>query len=112
VIIDTQNAAHYTWGEVCDGWHLVKSPEISVIQERVPPGAQEVRHTHQQAWQFFYILGGQATFELDSVIYTLNAGQGIEVPPGKAHQLMNRADQDLHFLVISRPPSHGDRILA
>ena len=37
--IDT--AEHYTWGGVCDGWHLLKDPTLSVIQERVPPGAGE-----------------------------------------------------------------------
>ena len=30
------NAEHYVWGDGCDGWHLLKHPDLSVIQERVP----------------------------------------------------------------------------
>jgi hypothetical protein len=44
--IDIATAEHYVWGDVCDGWHLVKSPSLSVIQERVPPGGAEVKHYH------------------------------------------------------------------
>ncbi len=33
-MIDINKAEHYAWGNRCDGWHLLKSPEISVIQER------------------------------------------------------------------------------
>ena len=35
--ISKKNSEHYAWGGVCDGWHLLKSPVLSVIQERVPP---------------------------------------------------------------------------
>ena len=42
--IDQETAEHYAWGSVCDGWHLLKHPELSVIQERVPPGVGEVKH--------------------------------------------------------------------
>jgi hypothetical protein len=42
-------AEHYAWGAGCDGWHLVRAPALSVIQERMPPGAAEVRHRHAVA---------------------------------------------------------------
>ncbi len=50
--ISVANAEHYTWGANCDGWHLVRTPELSVIQERVPPGGRETRHLHTRARQF------------------------------------------------------------
>ena len=53
--IGHRNAEHYTWGEDCDGWHLVREPALSVIEESMPPGAQEVRHYHEKAQQFFYV---------------------------------------------------------
>ncbi|PKF76460.1 cupin domain-containing protein, partial [Vibrio sp. vnigr-6D03] len=34
-VISRENAEHYVWGERCDGWHLVKSTSLSVIQEKV-----------------------------------------------------------------------------
>ena len=63
-IVSSENAEHYTWGGVCDGWHLLKSSNLSVIQERVPPGAAEVNHYHKKAHQFFYVLSGEATIEI------------------------------------------------
>jgi len=106
------NAEHYTWGNLCDGWHLVRTPELSVIQERMPPGTSEARHVHEHARQFFFVLEGAAVLEVDGLEHRLTAQQGLDVAPGTAHQIFNRAATDLHFLVISQPPSHGDRVLA
>ena len=108
--VSIENAAHYTWGEGCDGWHLVRSESLSVIRERVPPGRGEVRHLHTFAEQFFYVLSGEASLEADGCLYTLQPGEGLHLPAGVAHQLTNRAGVDLHFLVTSTPPSHGDRV--
>ena len=108
-MIDTQSAAHYTWGAGCDGWHLVRQPELSVIKERMPPGTEEVRHFHQRARQFFFVLTGELTLELDGRAEVLRAHQGLEVPPGLPHQALNHSGAEVLFLVISCPPSHGDR---
>lgn len=109
--ISRESAEHYCWGEVCDGWHLLKHDSLSIIQERVPPGAAEVRHRHHQARQFFYVLTGIASLEVDGQRHRLHAGQGLHVPPGAAHCLRNDDAVDLEFLVISSPKSHGDREL-
>jgi hypothetical protein len=55
--IDQSNADHYTWGDACDGWHLLKSEGLSVIRERMPAGSSEKKHRHQQAATFFYPRG-------------------------------------------------------
>lgn len=107
--VSTANAAHYVWGRQCDGWHLLEGDDLSVIEERMPPGTAEVRHRHAQARQFFYVLDGEATLELDGVAHRLGARQGLHVPPGAAHQMRNETDAELRFLVISSPRSHGDR---
>lgn len=109
-IVNLENADHYTWGESSSGWYLLKSDTLSVIEELVPPGEEEVRHYHERAQQFFYILSGCASIELAGVEYRLNPGEGIHVPPGAAHQLGNRGEADLRFLVVSEPKSHGDRV--
>ena len=100
--ISRANAEHYVWGQVCDGWHLVRSADMSIIQERVPPGAREVRHYHVHAWQFFYVLSGEAVLEVDGQRHVLMAQVGLEVPAGTPHQMLNQASEDVHFLVISR----------
>ena len=108
-MISTQNAEHYHWGDTCHGWHLAKTTGLSVIQELVPPGSQESRHFHSTSEQFFFVLKGTAILEVDGVVHELTEQQGCHVAPMVPHQLSNRSQSDLHFLVISTPPSHGDR---
>ena len=111
-MISAATAEHYTWANVCDGWHLVKGDALSVIQERMPPGASEQRHYHERARQFFFILRGEATMEIGGKLVTLREREGIEVAPGVAHTMMNRSAGDVEFLVVSAPRAHGDRIAA
>ncbi|MGO0063052.1 cupin domain-containing protein [Brevibacillus fluminis] len=110
--ISKENAEHYLWGERCDGWHLVKNGALSVIHERMPADTQEVRHYHEQAQQFFFVLSGVATLEVDGEVVTIEPHQGVEVPPHVPHQMMNRSGADVEFLVVSQPTSRGDRINA
>jgi uncharacterized cupin superfamily protein len=107
--VSTTTAEHYLWGEICDGWHLLRSADLSVIEERMPPGTAEQRHRHERARQFFYVLAGELTMELDGVVHALAGGMGLQIAPGQAHQAMNRSSADVRFLVVSQPPSHGDR---
>jgi len=109
-VVSTATAEHYHWGEACDGWHLVKTEALSIIQERMPPGTREAWHYHERARQFFFVLAGEATLEVAGVVHRLQAHQGLEVPPLVPHQLRNDSAQDLIFTVTSAPKSHGDRI--
>ena len=111
-MISIQTAEHYTWGQGCDGWHLVRTPELSVIQELMPDGASEVRHLHGRARQFFFVLSGRLTIEIEGTRYELCAGEGLEVPPGSAHQAVNESGGVTSFIVVSQPPSHGDKLAA
>jgi mannose-6-phosphate isomerase-like protein (cupin superfamily) len=103
VPIDRSTAEHYTWGTVCDGWHFLKGADLSVIQERVPPGAGEIRHFHSRARQCFYVLAGTATLEFTSHAVNFGPGQGVHMPPNLEHRLCNRSTEDVVFLVISSP---------
>ncbi|BEQ16865.1 cupin domain-containing protein [Desulfoferula mesophila] len=109
-VVSPDNAEHYTWGEICDGWHLLKSEALSVIEERVPPGGAEAHHYHRRSQQFLYVLSGQATMVLPGETVTIAARQGLAVPPGTPHRLLNQGGEDLCFLVVSTPPSHQDRV--
>lgn len=104
------NAEHYVWGEICDGWHLLKREDMSVIQELVPAGGMEVMHHHTKARQFFYILEGQGAMTFDDQTILLEKGQGIEIPPQVKHQFKNLSNANVHFLVISVPSTSGDRV--
>lgn len=109
-VVSVENAPHYQWGHQCDGWRLTQSDRLSVIEERMPPGAKETRHAHQHSEQFFYILLGDAIIEIDGASHHLSKGQGASVPPGAAHQIANNGAIEVVFLVISAPPVGGDRV--
>jgi mannose-6-phosphate isomerase-like protein (cupin superfamily) len=110
VSVSRDNAEHYRWGVDCDGWHLVKDAALSVIEECMPPGAAEVRHHHERAQQFFYILSGEVLMEVEGETMLLAAGHGLRIMPGVRHQVRNPSTGEVRFLVISQPPSHGDRV--
>jgi mannose-6-phosphate isomerase-like protein (cupin superfamily) len=76
----------------------------------MPPGTAETRHHHLHSRQFFFVTEGQLTIEIEYHEFVVKAGQGIEVAPGQIHHAMNRGQASLRMVVISQPPSHGDRI--
>lgn len=103
------NAEHYRWGHECDAWHLMKDPEMTVIEELIPPGAAEVRHYHKKAQQFFYIISGEAMMLVEDDPVLVPAGSGIRILPGVWHQIRNPSSGPLRLLVVSHPPSYGDK---
>ncbi len=107
--ISKTNAGHYNWGQNCEGWHLVKTDDMSVIHERMPAHTSEIRHYHSKSSQFFFILSGEAVMELEGERIMLNRHEGLEIKPGHSHRMNNCTDGEIEFIVISSPPSHGDR---
>lgn len=108
--INKSNAEHYTWSEVCDGWHLVNNDNLSVIREKVPAGKSELKHYHNISRQFFFVLKGEGTIEPPDKIVNLSKNEGLEIPPGTIHKFKNESNRDVVFLVISSPKSQGDRV--
>jgi len=108
--VSRATAEHYTWGGSCDGWILAPSPDMMVIEERMPAGTNERRHHHERARQFFYVLAGELTMELEGTVHRVEAGSGIEIVPGARHQARNDSDADVRFLVVSSPTTRGDRV--
>ena len=110
--VTTASAEHYVWGAQCDGWYLVRTAGLTVIQERVPPGAAEARHRHARARQFFFVLAGELRLDVEGTSHLLRAQTGLEVAPGQAHAVVNpHATEDAHFLVVSSPSTQGDKEL-
>ncbi|AZN38679.1 cupin domain-containing protein [Paenibacillus albus] len=107
--VSKHSAEHYVWGDVCDGWHLVKDERLSIIHERMPAGTSEVRHYHEQSRQFFFVLTGSLAIELGGEVVELEPQEGVEVPPLTPHQVRNVSGEAAEFLVISSPTTRGDR---
>ncbi len=109
-VVTSAGAEQHQWGNGCDGWHLLKTDGLSVIRETMVPGSSEQPHYHLKAQQFFYVLAGEARFEMNDACVILRSGESLHVPPLVVHRISNAAATDLEFLVISQPKSHGDRV--
>lgn len=105
-----ESAEHYMWGNGNDGWHHLNTQELSVIEERVAPGGTESRHYHEKSQQLFYILQGKATFEISGEIINVQSGESLHIKAGQVHSLENKSTEEIRFLVVSQPKSHGDKV--
>lgn len=108
-MISKENAEHYVWGDACDGWYLVNRQDMLVIHEKMPPGTSERRHYHSVSRQFFFVLTGILSMELEGEMHNISARQGLEIPPGSKHQARNDSGSPVEFIVISHPTTRGDR---
>lgn len=108
--ISMQNAPHYTWGQGCDGWWLKNDGHFTVIAETMPPGTAEKNHYHKATEQFFYCLKGKLTIQFSEDELMLSEHEGCSITPGVPHKVKNMSDETTHFLVISSPNSHNDRV--
>ena len=92
-VISTANAEHYTWGGPkgadCDGWYMVSTPELQIIEEGMPPGTAETPHHHIRSRQFFYVIEGELTMEIEHHEFAIRTGEGIEIAPGQIHCARN-----------------------
>lgn len=109
MMISKENAEHYVWGDGCDGWYLINRKDMSVIHEKMPPATREKRHYHASSRQFFFVLQGVLSMELEGEVHDISAQQGIEIPPHAKHQARNNSDAPVEFIVISHPTTRGDR---
>jgi mannose-6-phosphate isomerase-like protein (cupin superfamily) len=107
--VNRSNAEHYRWGTDCDAWRLVKNDDLTVIEEFIPSGGSEVMHYHKKAQQFFYIISGEVMMEMNGKSTLVQAGSGIHIAPGVRHRIRNPSSAAVRLLVISTPPSHGDK---
>ena len=109
VVSKHNSLRHYQWGNNCDGWNFVDEKNLGVKQEKMPANTQEQLHYHQHAQQFFFILKGVATFEIDGVAITVNENEGIHIQPMAKHKIMNNSNAEMEFILTSQPSTANDR---
>jgi len=108
-LISKETAERSLWGDACEAWTLVSNRAQHVMQERMPPGAFEVPHVHEHVRQFYVVLAGTATVEVNGRSERLEPGEGVEIEPRAVHRLGNESHDALDFLVISSAPPREDR---
>ena len=52
-------------------WTLVDCKDVSVKLEEIPPGGKSEFHFHKKSLQFFYILEGEAVFNLEGRSFSM-----------------------------------------
>lgn len=103
-------APHFNWGDACDGWWLHQDEKLTVISERMPPNTAEKKHYHTKTDQFFYCLKGELYIHTPNKEYALKEHNGVSIPARIIHQVKNRSENDVRFLIISSPHSRQDRV--
>ncbi len=79
----------------------------SLAEASVLPGRVTERHYHKLGEEFYYILEGRGTMEINGTFREVVPGDAILIPAGSWHQI--RADDPLRFLCCCAPPySHED----
>ena len=108
-MISKRNAPSFTWRDVCEGWTLLDTANLHVIQERMPPATCELLHVHTHVRQLYFVLEGEAAIDFDDRTQLLRAGDALAIEPLRPHRMTNRSQQPLEFLVISSAPPRQDR---
>ena len=110
VISKEQGSEHYQWGNQCAGWTMVDEEALSIKLESMPPETSESRHFHHHAQQFFFILKGSATFEIENEVLVVRANEGILIKPSQKHKISNAGTVLLEFILVSQPSTFNDRV--
>jgi mannose-6-phosphate isomerase-like protein (cupin superfamily) len=74
----------------------------SLAEARVPVGSATQRHYHRLAEEFYFILEGRGTMEIDGETRAIGPGDAILIPPGAWHTIA--ALEPLRFLCCCAPP--------
>ena len=83
----------------------------SLAEATVPVGQPTERHYHKLSEEFYFILEGTGTMEIDGEERRVSPGDAILIPPGAWHQIS--ALKPLRFLCCCAPPySHEDTYFA
>lgn len=80
----------------------------SLAEATVPAGSSTQRHYHQASEEFYFILEGSGTMEIDDSTLEIGPGDAILIPPGSRHKISAPA-VTLRFLCCCAPPyAHED----
>jgi len=74
----------------------------SLAEASMPAGTATERHYHKDAEEFYFLLEGTGTMEVDGGVVNVGPGDAILIPPGSWHQIT--AHEPLRFLCCCAPP--------
>ena len=74
-----------------------------VIEVTAPPGHGAPPHSHDKDEEFFYILDGELTVDLDGNRHVLRPGDSCHLPANVPHAFHNLGEEPARFLAIVTP---------
>ena len=81
----------------------------SLAEASLLTGGATQRHYHRESEEFYYILEGAGTMEIDGESQSVAPGDAILIPAGAWHQIVADQGQELRFLCCCAPPyAHED----
>ena len=79
----------------------------SLAEAMLPAGGVTELHHHKVSEEFYYILSGNGTMEIDGIHRLVIPGDAVLIPAGAWHRI--RAESALQFLCCCAPPyAHED----
>lgn len=85
------------------------SDRITLLDYKAPgkfTGPQT--HFHASSTEWFYVVEGELTFEVDGQSRSATAGSFVEVVPGVQHRWWNATDEPVHFVITYDRPGMGN----
>jgi uncharacterized cupin superfamily protein len=77
----------------------------AIFHQTLPPRSGPPLHRHSREDEWFYVLDGEITVEIDGERTVLREGGSAFAPRGTAHTIHNFGDASAHLLVIVTPGS-------
>jgi len=75
-----------------------------IHDNRLEPGASIGEHRHEKDEELYVIVSGRGTMKIDGVEQAVGPGDMCLTRIGHSHDLVNRGDTPLHFLVVGVNP--------
>ena len=87
---------------------LYTGNNLQLVLMAIQPGDEIGEEVHEDRDQFFRIEVGEGEIWIDGVCNRVSADDGIIVPQGARHNVINRGKAVLQLYTIYGPPEHVD----
>ena len=90
-----------------------KVANSSLAEAVVPAGKATMAHQHRGTEELYYFTQGRGTMIFNmKERFPVKKGDGVLIPPGTTHKVINKGREDLKILCVCAPPySHDDTFI-
>ena len=87
---------------------LYTGRHLQLVLMTLQPGEEIGEEVHDDGDQFFRVEAGEGEIRIDGVATAIKDGDGVVVPAGARHNLVNRGSGPLKVYTLYGPPEHID----